>query len=66
MIKIIPAVEEKRITYCDKCKNEVKVIVNLRGNEPLQDTSGAVCASNKIKLDLCLSCFYKVKKFIEG
>ena len=66
MIKIIPAVDEKRFVYCDKCEKEVKVAVTLKGDEPLQDMSGAVCGSNKIIFDLCLSCFYDIKKVIEG
>ena len=66
MIKVIPAVAEKTIYFCDKCEKETKVPVNLRGDEPLQDMRGITMGSNKIKFDLCLDCFYDIKKIIEG
>jgi len=66
MIKIIPAVDEKRIVYCDKCEKEVKVPVCLKGKEPREDSSGAIVGYTEIIFDLCLSCFYDVKKTIEG
>lgn len=57
----------KKQVICDKCKKELKDTDYLKLTilSPFRNEDGYIRNASKGRIDLCSSCFKKIKKFIE-